>query len=161
MSSPNSINYFSSQYSACLAGRTSLQNKSRTNQIWKVSLIPGLKLFDFWEFYGPYWLHLIIQILIIIIHRQQSRRPQGFYMHDDHQQVRQSAFLALLLHYPQSLYIGKVWGTWSTRSLFANGWYVQSISSSRLFLYIRRLWPRNFSWRCPIRWIRVTVLVME
>ena len=35
----------------------------------------------------------------------------------------------------QSLYIIKVWGTWSTRSPFANGWNVQSISSSRLFLW--------------------------
>ena len=30
----------------------------------------------------------------------------------------------------QSLYIIKVWNTWSTRSPFANGWNVQSISSS-------------------------------
>ena len=35
----------------------------------------------------------------------------------------------------QSLYIGKVWSTWSTRSPFANGWDVQSISSGRLFLW--------------------------
>ena len=35
----------------------------------------------------------------------------------------------------QSLYIIKVWSTWSTRSPFANGWNVQSISSSRLFLW--------------------------
>ena len=26
---------------------------------------------------------------------------------------------------------------------------------------IRRMWPRNFSWRCLTRWIRGTVLVME
>ena len=31
----------------------------------------------------------------------------------------------------QSLYIIKVWSTWSTRSPSANGWNVQSISSSR------------------------------
>ena len=74
--------------------------------------------------------------IIIIIHRLRSRRPQGFSMHDDHQQMRQSAVLALLLHYPQqSLYIIKVWSTWSTRYSFANGWNVQSISSSRLFLW--------------------------
>ena len=35
----------------------------------------------------------------------------------------------------QSLYIGKVWSMWSTRSPFASGWDVQSISSSRLFLW--------------------------
>ena len=35
----------------------------------------------------------------------------------------------------QSLYIIKVWSTWSTRSPFANGRNVQSISSSRLFLW--------------------------
>ena len=35
----------------------------------------------------------------------------------------------------QSLYIFKVWSTWSTRSPFANGRNVQSISSSRLFLW--------------------------
>ena len=35
----------------------------------------------------------------------------------------------------QSLYIIKVWSTWSTRSPFANGWNIQSISSSRLFLW--------------------------
>ena len=35
----------------------------------------------------------------------------------------------------QSLYIIKIWSTWSTRSPFANGWNVQSISSSRLFLW--------------------------
>ena len=47
--------------------------------------------------------------------------------------MRQSAVLALFLHYPkQSLYIIKVWSTpWSTRSPFANGGNVQSISSSR------------------------------
>ena len=33
------------------------------------------------------------------------------------------------------LYICKVWGTLSTRSPFANVWDVQSISSSRLFLW--------------------------
>ena len=35
----------------------------------------------------------------------------------------------------QSLYIGKVWSMWSNRSPFANGWDVQSISSTRLFLW--------------------------
>ena len=35
----------------------------------------------------------------------------------------------------QSLYRIKVWSTWSTRSPFANGRNVQSISSSRLFLW--------------------------
>ena len=35
----------------------------------------------------------------------------------------------------QSLYKGKVWSTWSARSPFANGWDLQSISSSRLFLW--------------------------
>ena len=50
MTSP--INYFYSQYSAFLAGKASLQNKSRTNQVFKVILIPGLKLFRFRE-YGP------------------------------------------------------------------------------------------------------------
>ena len=35
----------------------------------------------------------------------------------------------------QSLYIIKVWSTWSTRSPFANGRNVQSISSSRFFLW--------------------------
>ena len=34
-----------------------------------------------------------------------------------------------------SLYIGKLWSTWSTRSPFVNGWDAQSISSSRLFLW--------------------------
>ena len=36
----------------------------------------------------------------------------------------------------QSLYIIKVWSTWSSRSPFANGRNVQSISSSRLFLWL-------------------------
>ena len=44
-------------------------------------------------------------IIIIIIHRLQSRRPQGFSMHDDHQQMQQSAVLALLLHYPQAIFV--------------------------------------------------------
>ena len=44
-------------------------------------------------------------IIIIIIHRLRSRRPQGFSMHDDHQQMRQSAVLALLLHYPQAIFV--------------------------------------------------------
>ena len=35
----------------------------------------------------------------------------------------------------QYLYIGKVWSTWSIRSPFANGWEVQSVSSTRLFLW--------------------------
>ena len=48
MSSP--INYFSSQYSEFLAGKTSLQNKNKANQVCEV--IPGLKLFLFQE-YGP------------------------------------------------------------------------------------------------------------
>ena len=46
------INYFSSQSSAFLAGKLSLQNKSRTNQVCAVRLIPGLQLFHFRE-YGP------------------------------------------------------------------------------------------------------------
>ena len=46
-----------------------------------------------------------ILIIIIIIHRLRSRRPQGFSMHDDHQQMRQSAVLALLLHYPQAIFV--------------------------------------------------------
>ena len=57
-------------------------------------------------------------------------------MHDDYQQVRQSAVLALLLHISQAtLYMGEVWSMWSTRSPFANGWDVQSKSSSMLFLW--------------------------
>ena len=58
-------------------------------------------------------------IIIIIIHRLRSMRPQGFSMQDDHQQMRQSTVFALLLHY--------------LKAIFANGWNVQSISSSRLF----------------------------
>ena len=42
---------------------------------------------------------------VIIIHRLRSRRPQCFSMHDDHQQMRQSAVLALLLHYPQAIFV--------------------------------------------------------
>ena len=42
---------------------------------------------------------------IISIHRLRSRRPQGFSMHDDHQQMWQSAVLALLLHYPQAIFV--------------------------------------------------------
>ena len=49
------INYFSSQYSALSADKTSLQNKNRTNQVCEVRLIPGLKLFHFRE-YGPIFL---------------------------------------------------------------------------------------------------------
>ena len=52
MSSP--INYFSSQYSGFLAGETSLQNKSRTNQVCEMRLIPGLKLFSFREYWPMY-----------------------------------------------------------------------------------------------------------
>ena len=44
-------------------------------------------------------------IIIIIIHPLRSRRPQGFSMRDDHQQMRQSAVLALLLHYPQAIFV--------------------------------------------------------
>ena len=44
MSSP--IKYFS-QYSAFLAGKTSLQNKAGTYQACEGRLIPGLKLFRF------------------------------------------------------------------------------------------------------------------
>ena len=47
----------------------------------------------------------VILAEIIIIHRLRSRRPQGFSMHDDHQQMRQSAVLALLLHYPQAIFV--------------------------------------------------------
>ena len=65
--------------------------------------------------------HSYMTIIIIIIHRLRSRRPQGFSMHNDHQKLRQSAVLALLLHYPQAIF-----STWSTRSPFANGWNVQS-----------------------------------
>ena len=43
--------------------------------------------------------------ILIIIHRLRSRWPQGFSMHDDHQQMRQSAILALLLHYPQAIFV--------------------------------------------------------
>ena len=37
------INYFSSHYSAFLAEKIALQNKSRTNQVCEFRLIPGLK----------------------------------------------------------------------------------------------------------------------
>ena len=93
------------------------------------------------RFRGPKIDNKVIKsyTIIIIIHRLRSRRPQGFSMHDDHQQMRQSAVLALLLHYPkQSLYMIKVWGTWSTRSPFANGWNVQSIS------VVFRTWSMRF-----------------
>ena len=46
-----------------------------------------------------------------------------------------SCIICLFIIPKQSLYIIKVWSTWSTRSPFANGWNVQSISSSRLFLW--------------------------
>ena len=46
-----------------------------------------------------------IQSVIIIIHLLRSRRSQGFSMHDDHQQMQQSAVLALLLHYPQAIFV--------------------------------------------------------
>ena len=52
-----------------------------------------------------YTTFIIIIIIIIIIHRLRSRRPQSFSMHDDHQQMRQSAVLALLLHYPQAIFV--------------------------------------------------------
>ena len=69
MTSP--INYFSSQYYAFLAGETSLQNKSRKNQVCEVSLIPGLKLFHFRE-YGPmdlnirYFLDITDDVLLFV-----------------------------------------------------------------------------------------------
>ena len=79
---------------------------------------------------------VIIIIIIIIIHRLRSRRPQGFSMHDDHQQMRQSAVLALLLHYPQAIFVHNQGMKYVVDQVsFANGWNVQSISSSRLFLW--------------------------
>ena len=42
-------------------------------------------------FSWKHWLLTALRyIIIIIIHRLRSRRPQGFSMHDDHQQVQQS-----------------------------------------------------------------------
>ena len=53
---PSPIHYFSSQYSTILAGKTSLQTKSKINQVCEVRLIPGLELFCLRE-YGPLsWL---------------------------------------------------------------------------------------------------------
>ena len=49
----------------------------------------------------------------------------------------------------QSLYIIKVWSTWSTRSPFANGWNVQSISSSRLFLWYSEDVTKKFQLAVP------------
>ena len=51
------------------------------------------------------FLVLFMNLIIIIIHRLRSRRQQGFSMHDDHQQMRQSAVLALLLHHPQATFV--------------------------------------------------------
>ena len=45
----STINNFSSQYLAFLAVKTSLQIKSRKNQVCEVRLIPALKLFCFRE----------------------------------------------------------------------------------------------------------------
>ena len=49
----------------------------------------------------------------------------------------------------QSLYIVKVWRTWSSRSPFANGWNVQSISSSRLFLWYSEDVTKKFQLAVP------------
>ena len=80
--------------------------------------------------------YLQCAVFIIIIHRLRSRRPQGFSMHDDHQQMRQSAVLALLLHYPQAIFAhNKGMKYVVDQAPFANVRNVQSISSSRLFLW--------------------------
>ena len=51
----------------------------------------------------------------------------------------------------QSLYIIKVWSTWSTRSpLPIVGMYRAYLLAGSSF-DIRRMWPRNFSWRCLTR----------
>ena len=65
------------------------------------------QLHNLWEKFTNYQTFLLQHdwIIIIIIHQLQSRRPQGFSMHDDHQQMRQSAVLALLLHYPQAIFV--------------------------------------------------------
>ena len=52
-----------------------------------------------------FYVRGVAEAFIIIFHRLRSRRPQGFSMHDDHQQLRQSAVLALLLHYPQAIFV--------------------------------------------------------
>ena len=49
----------------------------------------------------------------------------------------------------QSLYIIKVWSTWSTRSPFANGWNVQRLSSSRLFLWHSEDVTKKFQMAVP------------
>ena len=61
----------------------------------------------------------------------------------------------------QSLYIGKVWSTWSIRSPFASGWDYRAYLLAGSSFDIWRMWPRNFSWLCLTRSLRGTVLVME
>ena len=65
----SAINYFSSQYLASLAGKTSLQNKSRLNQVCEVRLIPGLKLFCFQE-YRPIGFEYIVISLTMVQNRK-------------------------------------------------------------------------------------------
>ena len=104
-------------------------NKIVRSEPYKILCFLTKMVNDFWQSVDTISEDVLWLKQFIIIHRLRSRGPQGFSMHDDHQQIRQSAVLALLLHYPkQSLYIIKVWSTWSTRSPFANGRNVQSIN---------------------------------
>ena len=69
------------------------------------ALVLGFNLHFCLKIFGSNCIGLSCLIIIIIIHRLRSRRSQGFSMHDDHQQMRQSVVLALLLHYPQAIFV--------------------------------------------------------
>ena len=66
----------------------------------KTTRVTGIKIGQTF----PNLVHILL-FIIIIIYRLGSRRPQGFSMHNDHQQMRQSAVHALLLHYPQAIFV--------------------------------------------------------
>ena len=73
-------------------------------------------------------------------HPSAAKQATTRFLHAQRSSARaaicSSCFVPSLFIIPkQSLYTAKVWSMWSTRSPFANGWDVQSISSSRLFLW--------------------------
>ena len=74
-----------------------------SNILVSIFVVANILMSDIWHIFN--FSVVKIKFNIIIIHRLRSRRPQGFSMHDDHQQMRQSAVLALLLHYPQAIFV--------------------------------------------------------
>ena len=95
--------------------------------------------------------------IIIIILRLRSRRLQDFSMHIDIGQVWRSGQPTYHLHHTQQTFdVRLVGGTWTSRSPFAMWWYIESISSDRLFFRETKDMPKKTQLSLPYKWFGVS-----